>query len=193
MKKYLILIFIFILLSTIISTGCFEQTPTNIILGNTYSGFGFSFKYSNNMIIEEQGFANISADYTSGILFGDVEYADTETYHIIKISWFDVGPIENSTELREKNLLESLDAGFLLIENDEIDIIKKEIKEDFIESYLLYYQSYEYHVNDLILYGVLGAFYCDENNRYYTINIGYSEENVLSIFQKYINSFDPYC
>ena len=191
-KEIVVVIIITITLVLTLLTGCFERTPTEIVLENRYEGFGFSLNYSNDMVLEEQGFVNTLPDEDSGILFGDIEYTNTNTYHILKISWIYFGPLEGALGTLEEILESSIDAGFLLIDTEAAEVTKEDIQESTIEGYKLYYQPYIFDAEDVILYGILGVWYCNENQRIYSLNVGYSEENVMQVFQDYINSFNSY-
>ncbi len=190
MKRKIVVVGLMLLVTTLFC-GCINQEATQIVLGQSYSNFGFSLKYSNDMALEEQGFVNVYPDENSGILFGDVLYENTDTYHILKISWIYFGSINGSYTL-EEILQNSIEAGFLLIDTDAATVTKSDIQTSTIENYKLMYQPYKFENGGTVLNAVMGTWYCSENERIYTLNVGFNEKEVLTLFEKYVNSFQSY-
>jgi hypothetical protein len=162
------------------------QSPLQINLTETYAKYNIIFKFPVGMELKEYGFTEVKpGENHSGIILGEF-YPKEDIYNLIKISWIWLVPNDGQTNLL---IEDGLKAAFKLMDSEKAQIIAKDKKETILNGHRLLYQFYEYKINNLTLYGVLSSWYCPESKKSFTLNVGYSKENVFPLFQKYLDAF----
>lgn len=166
------------LTTTIITT----ITPTETIPPGyeVYSKFGFSFEYPEGMTILELGLLESAPTDDSGMALGTLE---NDEYEIITVAWTKMAtapPLESS-----------LQAGLAAMETSPgaTDLEIGELVETTKAGHRMLYQYFNVTILAKELYGIYGLWYCDMSERFYQLYLMYSEEDVLPIYQEYLDSF----
>jgi hypothetical protein len=143
-----------------------------------YSKFGFSFEYPENMYITERT-------------------GSTESWGQVVVS-----------RLLEDNKFEQVSVGWMITEKPSLEVLKAVLENSYsameaggatdivrgtmVETtkagHQMIYQDYsETHI--IRLNGVGGIWYCDDKNRLYALDVTSTESDILSIYQRYLDSF----
>lgn len=142
----------------------------------TYSKFGFSFEYPKNMTLSENG----AFEWGSVMVTSSNDELQT-----LSVIWVTMMAPENIPEYLENRLevfLEKLGPGW---EN----FVRGKIVKTTKAGHQMAYQNYTATMHDTGFSGIVGNWFCDTNDRYYQLWLLSSEENILPIYQRYLDSF----
>ena len=156
-----------------------EGPPTPSPEYNTYSKYGFSFEYPKGMSINEVGAAEHVATNTSGGIVGELI---DDKQELVNIVWV-------RTVLEPPHVEIIIDAGFESMEAKGIDVEKGQLVTSTKSGHEMLYQYFTATSEGGTLYGIFGAWYCGTSERYYELILFYSEQDVLSKYQQYLDSF----
>ena len=143
-----------------------------------YSKYGFTFLYPEGMSISEQGMLESTATSSSGIVSGELS---NDEYELITVGWL--------TTVSAPDLEISLNAGFEAMEAEGTDVDKGQLVTSTKAGHTMKYQYFTATAEGETMYGIFGVWYCDTNDRFYELILAYSEQDVLSKFQQYLDSF----
>ena len=162
---------------------------------STFSKYGFSFEYPEDLLVWQGGLLEDNANENSGT----VQVApEEEGFPLFAVSW---------VKTWQWGLEGGLEAGFAGIGNWEgIEIVQRgELGETAISGHRMLYQEghrmfYQYYIATTktqgeIVYGIVAAFYCDDTQRAFglvtmqsTTTPLFSQE-VLDNFKDYVDYF----
>ena len=148
-------------------------------LYNTYSKYGFSFEYPKGMSISEHGILESTATSGSGFVAGELSN-DKQEY--VRIGWVTMVQFDLELGPLFDVYLEDMEADL------GVDVDKGQLVTSTKSGHEMIYQCFT-AATEGETYGILGGWYCDTNDRFYTLTSLYSEQDVLSKFQQYLDSF----
>ena len=150
----------------------------------TFSKYGFSFEYPKQMTLTEEGHPLFGgeASETSGFLSGR---RDNHDHEIIWLSWVEVA--EGGAVMLEPGLA-GLRESMMQIES-YTELVIGDVIESELCGHRMIYQTFSYKLDGDQVYQVVGTWYCDRSQRFWQLAVLYSEEDVLPVFQRYIDSF----
>jgi hypothetical protein len=154
-----------------------EPSPTPIEY-ETYSKYGFSIEYPKGMSISEQGMLESTATSSSGVFLGELS---NDEYELITLGWL--------TTISPPDLEIGLNAGFESMEDQAEEVNKGQLVTSTKAGHTIKYQNFTATIEGETVYGILGVWYCDTNDRFYNLGLMYSEQDVLPKFQQYLESF----
>lgn len=160
---------------------------------STFSKYGFSFEYPEDLLVWQGGLLEDNANENSGTVQVTPE---EEGFPLFAVSW---------VKTWQWGLEGGLEAGFAGIDNWEgIESVQKgELVETaksgqrmlYQEGHLMLYQYYIATTKTQIVYGIVAAFYCDDTQRAFglvtmqsTTTPLFSQE-VLDNFKDYVDYF----
>ena len=152
--------------------------PAPLARYETYSKYGFSFEYPEDMTISEQGLLEDRATDSSGMVLGTLE---NDKYELVFVGWME-SAIAPSLEASLEVFLDVIAEGKANFEIGELVETTKAGRR-------LIYQYYTFTIEGEASYGIHGVWYCDTNQRLYQLHLVYSEEDNLPIYQRYLDSF----
>jgi len=166
--------------------GCMESEKhtekPKLTLTNTYSNYNISFKYPSDMEITEFGLLEEEPTNESGLIQGEIEKEDL--YHYFGVSWI---------KTMYFNVEGAIAGAIASAESEGAEVTKKERGELEHMGHTVTYQIYEVYANAVKgpshLYGIIGVWYCDQTGRGFSINLMYSEQDVLPLFEEYLDNF----
>lgn len=153
-----------------------EEAPTPGF--NKYSKYGLSFEYPKGMSISEQGMLESTATSSSGIVLGELSNYEDE---LITVGWL--------TIVSPPDLEVSMSAGFEGMEAEGVDVDKGQLVTSTKAGHTMKYQYFTATAEGETFYGIFGVWYCGTSDRFYELILMYSEQDVLSTFQQYLDSF----
>lgn len=203
MKKMSIMaILILVIIAPLSMIGCDGETQTSTASDaparpemNTFSKYGFSFEYPKDFLVWRDGLLEDNANENSGI----VQVApEEEGFPLFAVSW---------VKAWQWGLEGGLEAGFAGIENWEgiesvqkgefVETTKSGLRMLYEEGHRMLYQFYAATTKTQgeIVYGIVGAFYCDNTQRAFGLvtmqktTIGVSTQEALDNFKDYLDYF----
>ena len=160
-----------------------KEIELKLNLTESFSNYGFSFKYPENMEISEKGYIEPLPNEDSGSL--DCKLVTNEFYHLCSIRWI------KAKEIDPDNLLDEN----LKVMKKVADIVEGEKGKTKISNYNVTYQKFELYLKTeeglKHLYGIEGAFYCQEGGRWFILTTAIDKEQVsiLDLMEDYLNHF----
>ena len=148
-------------------------------LYNTYSKYGFSFEYPKGMSISEHGILESTATSGSGKVMGELYTDDVE--EVVVVVWL--------TTVQVPNLEISLNDEFEYLEAEGYDVDRGQLVTGTKAGHEMKYQYFTAIAEGETVYGIIGFWYCDTNNRLYELCFLYTESSTLPKFQQYLDSF----
>lgn len=130
------------------------------------------------MSISEQGVLESTATSSSGLVLGELSNDEDE---LITVGWL--------TTVSAPDLEISLTAAFEGMEAEGVDVDKGQLVTSTKAGHTMKYQYFTMTSEGETFYGIWGVWYCDTNDRFYQLGFMYSEQDVLSKYQQYLDSF----
>jgi hypothetical protein len=147
---------------------------------STYSKFGFTFEYPTGMSLHEEGTLESTATNDSGRVTGELR---NDEYEAVGVGW-----LTALTTTDIEDLKEAVNAGLASMEAvnpiDRGQLVTSEKAGD-----VMIYQYFNSTVGGESRYGVFGCWNCESSDRLYQLIVMSSEENVLQIYERYLDSF----
>jgi len=147
----------------------------------TYSKYGFSFRYLESMTIEEFGLLEDTATNNSGQVSVKLK---NEKYELFHVSW-----VRTETSL---NLETTLEDAFGIMKRHEgvTNFAKGELVETTQTGHRMLYQYYNITFESGgEYYGIYGVWYCDASQTNYYAHLMTREEEIFPIYETYLDSF----
>ena len=138
-----------------------------------FSAYDFSFEYPQEMYLSIEGVLEIEANKYSGLVMAK-KLNKTE---VLVVLW------ANTTYPRDLDV--ALEDGF----STGTGITRGQRVNSTINGHEIKYQDYTITVDDITYYGVMASWNCDINRIVYSISYLDAEEDVLSPFLQYLDSF----
>jgi hypothetical protein len=161
----------------------------------SFSKYNFSFQCPKDFLIWQDGLLDEEANENSGLVQATPEEGN---YQLFAVSWI---------RTWQWGLEGSLEAGFVGIENwaGIVNITKGNVVETTKTGHRMLYQEghrmlYQYYTATTetqgeIVYGVVGAFYCPDTQRTFSLvtmqksTTGSSAQEALAYFEGYVDAF----
>jgi len=195
-----ILVLVSIVLVSMAGCGGQAQTDSSVDAASademrTFSKYNFSFQCPKDFLIWQDGLLDEEANENSGLVQATPE---EDNYPLFAVSWI---------RTWQWGLEGSLEAGFAGIENWEgiVNITKGNVVETTKTGQRMLYQVghrmlYQYYTATTetqgeIVYGVVGAFYCPDTQRTFSLvtmqrsTTGSSAQEALAYFEGYVDAF----
>ena len=171
-----------LLLSVILWANKQFSTTPELELTETYSNYGFSFKYPSGMKITEEGVLEKIPSENSGAISGKI--SPKGLYHVIAIVW-----VRRETF----NADESISRFFDSMEKKGVRFVNKGSRGEMVHrGHKTTYQTYEAYANvkgPNHLYGVVSVWYCNQTKKMYSLQVIHDKRSVLPLFQEYLDLF----
>ena len=184
-KKYVyhvcLVIVIIIMVSRLNYIGATTQVQTSVSDSgfNSYSNFGLSFNYPNNMRLSEQGLLDNTATEVSGLVIGT-----NEKDEVLLFGWL--------KSVSTIPLEQTLDGAFNGMKNAEgvLSVVEGELVEGEKDRNKMIYQYYTLTTKEKTFRGIYAGWYSKASQKLYQLNVMVLEdENLLPMFEMYLNSF----
>ena len=140
-----------------------------------YSKYGFSFQYPLDMTVSDQG-----ATDDSGMVVCELK---NDGHELVAVSWLRTLVAPDLEASLYKGLKEMAEMGCVT------EFSKGNLAETTKAENRMIYQNFTMVSSGEKLFGVYGVWYCGTNQRFYQLYVYYGQENVLPMFQRYIDSF----
>ncbi len=169
-------------------TGAPEPVPTSNV--NTYSKWGFSFKYPKEYSLIAMGLLESQATDASGIV--QVSLQNDELW-LFQIAWMGMVPsmfeISGGLPFLLEGSIRALEASEDLARVDYGEPI-----ETTKAGHQMLYQHYTATSNDgKRIWGIIGVYYCDETAKFFQFSSSNDttddEHHIFEDFQSYLDSF----
>jgi hypothetical protein len=143
----------------------------------TYSKYGFSIEYPEDMTITEEGVLDATANDNSGAV-GGKSFGPFEEF---AVSW-----VKKSTPATRGDLENGLEEIFKLDNFEKTGTIVETSKS----GHELIYQQGTYTEDSQTEYLIYGVWYCNIDEKLYVLGVGQTtEQNLLQNFERYLESF----
>lgn len=126
-----------------------------------YSGYGFSIEHRKDMFVRTDGLGGGPATDKSGSFQGTLENEGLEQFGVF---WITPDAIPN--HIRPRDSEAALDQLFAIVEMGGTQIAGRgELKTSVKDGHDVLYQYFNITEQGIIIPGIIGAWYCDEDDR----------------------------